>query len=176
VTPFPTQSPPVIPEIVGKPEQPFWIYYWQENEIWRVDDQGETRELLLDTYQELERWLTGYPHPGTDAVRDSRRVSVSPDGQKLALVVLDKINLSGREPYTYSLYVFDVAAGSLQFISDGGMPVWAPDSQRLAFVPGTVAADGFDWDQACGLRTSRRARSTRSFRPTRTIDFLRSAT
>ncbi len=151
VTPIPTAIPPMISEVVGKAPQPFWIIYWQDNEVWRIDDQGQNRQLLLDTYQRLGRWLTGYPHPGTDCCRDSPRVVVSPDGQKLALVVLDKINLTQWEPYTYSMYVFDLQTGDLKFISEGGLPKWSPDSKHIAFIRGVAFTDepssgGFRWE------------------------------
>lgn len=149
VTPVPTAVPPYIPEVVGKLQQPFWIYYWLDNQIWRVDDQGQSRELVLDAFQSLGRWLTGYPYPGTDCCLDSPRVVVSPDSERLALVVLDKINLSqpvGTEPYTYSIYLLDTQSGDLEFLSDGGMPVWSPDSKRIAFMPGEADAGGFAWD------------------------------
>jgi len=151
VTPIPTAVPPIIPEVVAKTQQPFWIIYWQNNEVWRIDDTGQNHELLLDTYQRLGRWLTGYPHPGTDCCLDSPRVVVSPDGQKLALVVLDKTNLTQWEPYTYSMYVFDLQTGDLKFISEGGLPRWSPDSKRIAFIRGVAFTDGpessgFRWE------------------------------
>jgi hypothetical protein len=86
VTPIPTVAPPVIPEVAGKPEQPFWLFYWQDNEVWRIDDRGQDRELLLDTYQRLGQWLTGHPMPGTDCCPGGPRVVVSPDGRDLRRV------------------------------------------------------------------------------------------
>ena len=135
VTPIPTVAPPVIPEVVGKRQQPFWIFYWQDNEVWRVDDQGQGRELLLDTYQHLGQWLTGHPMEGTDCCWVGPRVVVSPDGQKLVLVVVDNIKLAAKDdPFTFSIYMFDVQSRDLKLISEGVLPVWSPDSQRVAFL------------------------------------------
>lgn len=136
VTPIPTVTPPIIPEVVGRPQLPFWLYYWQGNEVWRVDDQGQNRELLLDTQQRLGQWLTAHPMAGSDCCPETSgpRVVASPDGQKLALVVVDKDRLTHKgEPFTFSIYVFDVASRNLSLVSEGVRPVWSPDSQRIAF-------------------------------------------
>jgi Tol biopolymer transport system component len=135
VTPIPTVAPPILPEVVGRPQMPFWIYYWQGNEVWRVDDRGQERELLLDTYQRLGQWLTAHPMAGSDCCWSGPRVVVSPDGGRLALVVVDKDRLSYKgEPFTFSIYVFEVASRELRLVSEGVQPVWSPDSQRIAFL------------------------------------------
>ncbi|MEW5986500.1 MAG: hypothetical protein AB1791_07700 [Chloroflexota bacterium] len=121
--------------MVGKTQQSFWIYYWQDNEIWRVDDQGQNRELLVDTLQRLGQWLTAHPMEGTDCCWSGPRVVVSPDRQKLALVVVDKNELTYQgEPFSFSIYVFDVETRSVNFVSEGVQPVWSPDSRYIAFL------------------------------------------
>jgi hypothetical protein len=137
VTPIPVAEPPFIPGVVGKAQQPFWIYYWQGNEVWRIDDQGRDRELLLDTQQRLGQWLSEIPDliKDTDCCWIGPRVVVSPDGQKLALVVVDKIEVaSWDEPFTWSIYVFDVETGDLKLVSEGLLPIWSPDGRRIAFL------------------------------------------
>lgn len=139
VTPIPTVTPPFISEVVGQPQRSFWIYYWQGNEVWRVDDRGQERELLLDTQQRLGQWLTAHPMAGSDCCPQSGgpRVVVSPDGGKLALVVVDKERLSYKgEPFTFSIYVFEVASRELRLVGEGVRPVWSPDGQRIAFLNG----------------------------------------
>lgn len=134
VTSIPAALFPVIPEVVGKVPQPFWIIYWQGNEVWRVDDQGKEQQLLFDTYNSLGQWLTAHPMEGSDCCWSGQRVVVSPDGQKLALVVVDKDKLSYKgEPFTFSIYVLDIQTGDLKLISKGVQPVWSPDSKRIAF-------------------------------------------
>ena len=136
VTPVPTTAPPIIPGLENREERPFWIYYWQDNEIWRVDSDGQDRGLLLDTYQRLGQWLTEIP----DRYRNTGfwagpRVAVSPGGQKLALVVVDKIKLADRDdPVTFSIYVFDVQTGALEFLAKGIRPVWSPDGRHVVFL------------------------------------------
>ncbi len=134
VTPIPHSEPPFIPDIAAKEPQPFWIYYWYDNEVWRVDSQGNDQEKLLDTYAELGQWLTGHPIPNSDCCWVGPRVVVSPDGSKLALVVLDKINIMRGESFTYSIYVFDVASRSFQYVGTGYEVEWSPDSTRIALI------------------------------------------
>jgi len=151
VTPIPVAEPPFIPEVVGKVRQPFWIYYWQDNEVWRVDDQGQDRELLLDTYQRLGLYLTANPHlEPLIHTYQGQRVKVSPDGQELALVVVDKPQLTRqREPVTFSIYLYDIASGDLRFLTQGASAQWSPNSRRIAFHGGLSdsgqASDGGLW-------------------------------
>ena len=136
VTPIPVASPPFIPEVVGKAQQPFWIYYWQGNEVWRVDDQGKNHELLLDTHKRLGLYLTANPYlESLVDTKEQSRVKVAPDGKKLALVVVDKPGLVRKgESATFSIYLFDTQTGDLKFLSEGASLEWAPDSKRIAFV------------------------------------------
>ncbi len=150
VTPIPVASPPFIPEVVGKAQQPFWIYYWQGNEVWRVDDQGKDRQLVIDTYKQLGQYLTDIPEPyqNSDCCWIGSRVTVSPNGQQLALVVADKIKGTREDQFTFSIYVFDISTNNLKFISEGQFPKWSPDGKRIAFAlkpaPG-IAGDGGLW-------------------------------
>ena len=143
VTPIPVASPPFIPEVVGKAQQPFWIYYWQGNEVWRVDDRGENRELLLDTHKRLGLYLTANPYlESLVDTKEQSRVKVSPDGRKLALVVVDRPGLVRKEELaTFSIYLFDTQTGDFKFLSEGASPEWSPDSQHIAFVQG-VSSNG----------------------------------
>ncbi len=150
VTPIPLASPPFIPEVVGKAQQPFWIYYWQGNEVWRVDDQGKDRQLVIDTYKQLGQYLTDIPDPykDSDCCWIGPRVTASPNGQQLALVVADKIKGTREDKFTFSIYVFDISTNNVKFISEGQFPMWSPDSQRIAFIRYLdlgAAADGGLW-------------------------------
>lgn len=131
---IPTSAPPLIPEISEKEDSVFWIYYWFDNEIWRVDSQGNEQEQLLDTQKELGQWLTDHPVPNSDCCWSGPRVVVSPDGSKLALVVVNKINVNKNESFEFSIYKFDIHSRILQFISFGVQPVWSIDSTHIAFL------------------------------------------
>jgi Tol biopolymer transport system component len=139
VTPIPVASPPFIPEVVGKAQQPFWIYYWQGNEVWRVDDQGKDRQLVIDTYKTLGQYLTDIPDPykDSDCCWIGPRVVISPDGNKLALVVVDKIKGTKNDQFTFSIYVLDVQTGNLKAIDKGLQPVWSPNNEQIAFLKGS---------------------------------------
>jgi len=138
-TPIPIGELPLIPEAAGREERSFWIYYWFDNEVWRIDSEGNDREKLLDTYEQVEQWLTGHPVPNTDCCWSGPRVVVSPDGRKLALVVVDKINVGkASAPFQFSIYTFDLESRELQRISTGVQPVWSPDSIRIAFFDGNA--------------------------------------
>jgi Tol biopolymer transport system component len=138
VTPIPVASPPFIPEVVGKAPQPFWIYYWQGNEVWRVDDQGKDRQLVIDTYKTLGQYLTDIPDPyrDSDCCWIGPRVVVSPDGKKLGLIVVDKIKGSKADQFTFSVYIYDVMSNDLRYIDEGVQLAWSPDSEHIAFRKG----------------------------------------
>lgn len=115
----------------------FWVYYWKGNEVWRMDEQGGRVELLLDSRKAWGQWLTAVPDQliGTECCLVGPRVVVSPDGQKLALVTVDKTQLASKdEPFAFSIYVFEIQSGKSYFIGQGGSVKWSPDSQHLAYV------------------------------------------
>ena len=135
VTPIPVDKPPFIPDAFGKTQKPFWVIFWDGNQVWRVDDQGKEQELLIDTYQELGQWLTAYPMPGSDCCYVGKRVAVSPDGLKLALVTLDKEKITQKgEPFHFSTYVFDIQSKNADFVDYGIHPIWSPDGSQLAYI------------------------------------------
>ena len=155
VTPIPVASPPFIPEVVGKAQQPFWIIYWQGDEVWRIDDQGQNRELLVNTDKSLGHWLTDIPEPlrQSDCCWVGPRVAVSPDGQKVALVTLKKTeHYSKGDPLVFTLYVLDVQSKELNLFSEGTYPVWSLNSQHIAFLKdGALWMTNFDLTQVTKL-------------------------
>jgi Tol biopolymer transport system component len=94
----------------------------------------------------LGQWLTDIPDPykNSDCCWIGPRVAVSPNGQKLALVV-DKIKGTKSDRFTFSIYVFDIPTGSLSVLSDGEFPKWSPDGKRIAFRRGNTENDRGLW-------------------------------
>jgi Tol biopolymer transport system component len=121
--------------VVGKTYQPFWIIYWQGNEVWRVDDTGQERELLVDTFKELGQWLTDIPDPykNSDCCQIGPRLVLSPDRMKLALVVVDRIQGTRDDKFTFSIFTFDINAHELKYLAEGLQPVWSLDGKHIAF-------------------------------------------
>jgi Tol biopolymer transport system component len=134
VTVVPVDKPPFI-DSNPVPLAPFWIYYWQGNEIWRVGSDGNDREVVLDTYKQFGQWLTANPIEGSDCCWSGPRVSISPDNKKLALVVVDKEQINDKnETFVFSVYTYDLEHREVKFISPGINPRWSSDGQRLAFI------------------------------------------
>jgi Tol biopolymer transport system component len=103
---------------------------------------------LLDTYKSLGLYLTASPYLEylVNTSQESR-VVVSPDGQKLALVLIDKPGLvRQKEQFTFSTCLFEIPSNKLTFLSQGASPIWSPDGKRLTFVRGDTTPDGFVWD------------------------------
>lgn len=136
-TPIVTAVPVDLPPFTASapvPLAPFWIYYWYGNEIWRVDSDGNDREVVLDTYKQLGQWLTANPIEG-DCCWSGPRVSISPDKKKLALVVIDKEQIKDiTEPFVFSVYTYDLDLHELKLISPGINPRWSSNSRQLAFI------------------------------------------
>ena len=134
VTVIPVDKPPFI-DSNPVPLAPFWIYYWQGNEIWRVGSDGNDREVVLDTYKQLGQWLTANPIEGSDCCWSGPRVSISPDNKKLALVVVDKEQINDKnETFVFSVYTYDLEHRELKFISPGINTRWSSDGQQLGFI------------------------------------------
>ncbi len=130
----PTFQPPYIENLPNQPLQSFWIYYWQGNEVWRVDNQGKDNQLLLDTYQQFGQWLTEESIDGSDCCNIGPRIVVSPSGKRLALVVADKDKVTKVEDLTFSIYTYDTELHTTNFVSQGNRPTWSSDDQSIAFL------------------------------------------
>jgi hypothetical protein len=137
VTPIPFAQPPFIPELAGKESRPFWFIYWKDNEIRRIDSQGKDDEFLVDVYKELGISLSEIPDVcnNPDGCDIGSRVSVSPDGNKLALIVLNNIH-AGWGDAPFNIYLFDIQTRTLTFMDKGVRPTWSYDSSHLAYLKG----------------------------------------
>lgn len=134
VTPVPTITPPYLAGIIDQPLAPFWIYYTDANQVWRVGSDGQDRELLIDTQIALGKKLVTNVKDGegTDAFVPGYSLAIAPDGQTLALVVIDP----GDEPRSFEevrIYLYDLPSRTARFLAIGAFPRWSPDSRQLAF-------------------------------------------
>jgi Tol biopolymer transport system component len=138
VTVVPTATPPLIPFPEGTVAQAFTIYYRQGDAIYSLSSvEGATPQLFLDPLAEFGHMLP----PSARLVSDWG--AFSPDGQSLALVLTDDPvvyaipntdSIFWPAPHPTDLYLFDVAGRTLRLLApDGFLPVWSPDSQRLAY-------------------------------------------
>jgi len=103
------------------------LAYRQGGDVWLVSAADQSRWRMTDN-------------------GDARDPAVSPDGTRLAYVVVDQ----GRSGAIAQLWVANLAEGKRRLAAEGEMPwaapVWSPDGQRLAWAAGswvvTVPADG----------------------------------
>ncbi|NPV10078.1 MAG: hypothetical protein HPY83_19205 [Anaerolineae bacterium] len=136
VTPIPVAEPPFIPGLAEAPREPFRIILREGNRLLLTDSEGSEPRLLIDTEQAAGLYLGHYPVQGTEGP-PLRWGSVSPGGDRVALVVTDTLALEYKgQPYGWDIYLLDVARGEFSFLVEGREPVWSPDGQRIAFVGG----------------------------------------
>lgn len=101
----------------------------------------------MDTHKSLGQWLTEIPAPtiDSDCCWIGPRVAVSPNGQKVALIVVDKIEGTRDERFTFSIHLFDVSTEKLTFFGEEISLVWSPDSAHIAFVKDPTQTEGLLW-------------------------------
>ncbi len=134
VTPIPAAQPPFIPGLEAVERQPFRIFLRQGNQVWVMNDDGSDKRLLVDTAQAAGLYIAHHPLAGIEGP-SLQWGSVSPDGNTIALTVTSTYELEYKgQPYTWDIYLLDVATGELTFLAEGRNPVWSPDGQRLACV------------------------------------------
>ena len=140
-TPVVTVVPPAAPSSLPSPAdataQPFTVY-WREGDVIRSlsSAAGAAPQVFLDPWAEFTHYLP----PEAEVIREWG--AMSPDGQTLALVLTDdpvSTALLGTDawspaPHPTNLYLFDMASRTLHLVApDGLLPVWSPDSRRLAY-------------------------------------------
>lgn len=137
VTPIPTAAPPVIPFPDGTTAQPFTLF-WREGDVIRsLRSEGEVEPVVfLDPVKEFSLYLTPEEAYGV-AWGGLEWGAVSPDGQSLALVLMEEPNSqssSSEASFPAHIYILDRESRNLhQLVKYGVEPVWSPDGKRLAY-------------------------------------------
>jgi hypothetical protein len=138
-TPLPVSAPPYIEEIEVQPPDPFWMYWVQGDELWRMTGQGGESQLFVDSFSATGKHLVGLPAEASDCCITGPNFSVSPDQRKVALVILepaliDPNNKLSPENYATAIHIYDAESGASQAIGRGALPIWAPNNKQLAFM------------------------------------------
>jgi len=132
VTPIPMAKPPFIPGIEDKPTEPYKIVVRTENTLWVMNNDGTDRRILIDTESQAGLYMRVIPWEGAES---AGKWSASPDGTRLALTLFDIEKLEGKgQRIPASIHILDVATGDLRFLVEGAVPVWSPESSRIAFI------------------------------------------
>jgi len=129
VTPIPTAAPPIIPFPDGTATQPFTLL-WRDGDVIRsLRSEGETEPtIILDPAAEFGMHL-----PPIEANIRSWG-AISPDGQTLAVALVEETNSIVSSPYPAHIYVLDLKSHNLhQLVKYGADPIWSPDGKRLAY-------------------------------------------
>lgn len=124
---------PFVPVSPGTVAKPFTVYYRDGSVIRTLSSIGdEEAGLLLDPVAEFGLYM-----PPEDYFREWG--AVSPDGTTLALILSESAEPEEGQigDYTANIYLFDQTARELRLLaSDGYVPQWSPNGQRLAYASG----------------------------------------
>lgn len=141
VTAIPTAIPPYIEGLTAQSAQPFWFYWSQGDEVWRADLDGN-KELVVDAFAATGDHLLGLPPngEGSDCCEPTPYFSMSSNGQKVALVVVDQAKIDAESalrkfPYgsATAIHIYDIAQDRSVSLGEGTRPIWSPDSRQVAF-------------------------------------------
>ena len=131
VTPIPTLSTGFD---VPAPE-PFWIYGWRGNTVWRMHSERREEEVLLDTMEVLGAPLADNVPLPHDEFTIGPVVEVAPDGSQLAVVTAAvEPNATREEQITFLVTIVDLNSGQHIMIGEGILPQWSPDGQQIGLV------------------------------------------
>lgn len=142
VTPIPTAAPPYIDGLTAQSVQHFWFYRSQGDEVWRIDLLGNNKELIVDTFAITGDHLLGIPPngEGSDCCEPTPYFTMSPNGQKVALIVIDQATINAESafrkfPYgsATAIHIYDTQQDRFLSLGEGTRPIWSPDSRQVAF-------------------------------------------
>jgi Tol biopolymer transport system component len=131
-------APPFISFPEGTTAQPFTLYYREGDVIRSLSNApGATPQVFLDPLAEFGHYLP----PRREYVPEWG--ALSPDGRTMALVLTDDpiskmppgaSDAFSPAPHPVSIYLMDMVTRELRLlVPEGFIPVWSPDSQRLAY-------------------------------------------
>jgi hypothetical protein len=138
-TPIPLATPPYIEGIEAQPAQPFWMYWVQGDEAWRIDWQGEETQLVVNSFAVTGQHIAGPPEDASDCCELGPAFAVSPDQKKLALVTLDPALIDPSEKmspenYALAIHIYNRETDESRALGGGVRPIWSPDSTQVAFL------------------------------------------
>jgi Tol biopolymer transport system component len=123
MTPIPVASPPYIPGL-GQPAAPFQVFFARDNTLWILDSRDGQAHLALDVKAVFSMTLQQRWQP----------ISVSPDGQRLAVALTEPEQSAKDVPPRTAIYLYDRATGRTDLLVEGATdPRWAPDGRRIAY-------------------------------------------
>lgn len=136
VTRVPVAAPPFVAVPAEAASRPYTVFFRDGNLVKTIDSVDRAEEAVVDVYSQTSLYL------GRRETWTTLWGAISPDGQRLALVLTDfekieDLGKSGapgsREPHFF-IYLHDLTTGELRLLVENAkLPVWSPDGGRLAF-------------------------------------------
>ncbi|MBE2239629.1 MAG: PD40 domain-containing protein [Caldilineaceae bacterium] len=137
VTRMPVAAPPFVAVPAGEANRPYTIFFRDGNLIKTIDTVDSAEKSIVDIRAKTSLFL------GSRESSAGLWGAISPDGQRLALVLTDfatadearqTIHAGPAKGQQFRIYLLDLTTGELRLLVENARrPVWSPDGGRLAF-------------------------------------------